>query len=97
MLGPGMFFGEMALVTGERRQATVRAASECELVVIGHKAFHAVLAASPNMVKELSRVLAERQTMLEEHAERLSSVDHEREVSLKSIQFIDRIKRFFEL
>ena len=66
-------------------------------MVIGHKAFHAVLAASPNMVKELSRVLAERQTMLEEHAERLSSVDHEREVSLKSIQFIDRIKRFFEL
>lgn len=96
-LGPGMFFGEMALVTGERRQATVRAVSECELVVIGHKAFHDVLAASPNMVKELSRVLAERQTMLEEHAERLSTVDHEREVSLKSIQFIDRIKRFFEL
>ncbi len=96
-LGTGMFFGEMALLTGERRQATVRATSECELTVIGHDAFHAVLAASPGMVKELSRVLAERQTMLEEHAERLSSVDHEREVSLKSIQFIDRIKRFFEL
>ncbi len=96
-LGPGMFFGEMALVTGERRQATVRASTECELTVIGHQAFHDVLAASPDMVKELSRVLAERQTMLEEHAERLSGADHEREVSLKSIQFFDRIKRFFEL
>jgi len=96
-LGPGQFFGEMALVTGERRQATVRAASECELTVIGHKAFHDVLASSPDMVKELSRVLAERQTMLEEHAERQSGEDHEREVSLKSLQFIDRIKRFFEL
>lgn len=96
-LGPGMFFGEMALVTGERRQATVRASTECELTVIGHQAFHDVLAASPDMVKELSRVLAERQTMLEEHAERLSSGDHEREVSLKSIQFFDRIKKFFEL
>ena len=96
-LGPGMFFGEMALVTGERRQATVRATTECELMVIGHAAFHDVLAASPDMVKELSRVLAERQTMLDEHAERASSEDHEREVSLKSLQFIDRIKRFFEL
>jgi small-conductance mechanosensitive channel/CRP-like cAMP-binding protein len=96
-LGEGMFFGEMALLTGERRQATVRAVSECELTVIGHAAFHDVLAESPGMVKELSRVLAERQTMLEEHAERLGGEDHEREVSLKSIQFIDRIKRFFEL
>ncbi len=27
-LGPGQFFGEMALVTGEKRQATVRAVTE---------------------------------------------------------------------
>ncbi|MFO0587224.1 MAG: mechanosensitive ion channel family protein [Polyangiaceae bacterium] len=96
-LGPGMFFGEMALVTGEKRQATVRAATECEVTVIGHQAFHDVLAESPNMVQELSRVLAERQTMLDEHAERVSQEDHERQVSLKSVQFLDRIKQFFDL
>lgn len=96
-LGPGMFFGEMALMTGERRQATVRAVTECELMVIGHKAFHETLAASPGMVNELSHVLAERQVMLDEHAETLSAGDLEREMNLKSIQFIDRIKKFFEL
>lgn len=96
-LGPGMFFGEMALVTGERRQATVRAVEECELMVIGHAPFHDVLAASPKLVKELSRVLAERQTLLDEHADQLSSDDRERQMNLKSLQFIDRIKNFFDL
>jgi small-conductance mechanosensitive channel/CRP-like cAMP-binding protein len=96
-LGPGMFFGEMALMTGEKRQATVRAVTECELMVIGHDAFHETLAASPNMVNQLSHVLAERQIMLDEHAETLSAGDLEREMNLKSIQFIDRIKKFFEL
>ena len=96
-LGPGQFFGEMALVTGEKRQATVRAVTECELMVIGHGPFHDVLADSPNLVKELSRVLAERQTMLDEHAETLSYDDREREMNLQSIQFIDRIKKFFQL
>jgi small-conductance mechanosensitive channel len=96
-LGPGMFFGEMALVTGERRQATVRAITECELTVIGHQAFHDVLAGAPNLVKELSRVLAERQTMLDEHADALSGGERESELNLKSLQFIDRIKNFFDL
>jgi small-conductance mechanosensitive channel/CRP-like cAMP-binding protein len=96
-LGPGQFFGEMALVTGERRQATVRAVTECELTVIGHAAFHDVLADSPNLVKELSHVLAERQGMLDDHAQSLSEDDREREMNLQSLQFIDRIKNFFQL
>lgn len=95
-LGPGQFFGEMALVTGEKRQATVRAVTECELMVIGHSSFHDVLSDSPGLVQELSRVLAERQGMLEEHAETLST-DRERDVDLQSIQFFDRIKKFFQL
>ncbi|MEZ4315020.1 MAG: cyclic nucleotide-binding domain-containing protein, partial [Polyangiaceae bacterium] len=94
-LGPGQFFGEMALVTGERRQATVKAITECELMVIGHAPFHDVLEGAPNMVQELSRVLAERQMMLDEHAENLPGGD--RDTDLKSLQFIDRIKNFFQL
>lgn len=93
-LGPGQFFGEMALVTGEKRQATVRALTECELMVLGHNAFHEVLSGSPDLVKELSFLLAARQSMLDEHAQDLQS-DHE--VNLKSIQFFDRIKNFFQL
>ena len=96
-LGPGQFFGEMALVTGEKRQATVRAVTECELLVIDHAAFQAVLADAPDLVQEVSRVLAERQTMLDEQAETLSIDDLDRQVNLKSLQLIDRIKNFFQL
>lgn len=95
-LGRGQFFGEMALVTGEKRQATVRAVTECELMVLGHAAFHEVLSGSPDLVRELSFLLAARQSMLDEHAQDLTS-DREHEVNLKSIQFFDRIKKFFEL
>jgi branched-chain amino acid transport system substrate-binding protein len=96
-LGSGQVFGEMALLTGEKRQATVRAVTECELTAIGHDAFHDILADSPNLVKELSHVLAERQTSLDEHAETVTVHDLEREMDLKSLQFIDRIKKFFQL
>ena len=60
-----------------------------------------MLADAPDLVKELSRVLAERQTMLDEHADALSVDDLERQMNMKSLQFLDRIKNrkalaFFE-
>jgi small-conductance mechanosensitive channel/CRP-like cAMP-binding protein len=96
-LGRGKFFGEMALVTGEKRKASVKATTDCELLVIDHDAFEHVLRQKPEVVEALSRVLAERQLQLDEHAARASSEDRTSMVERESSQLLGRIKRFFSL
>lgn len=48
-LGPGDFFGEIALVTGERRTATVRTRTPARLLVFNAPAFRALLARAPRI------------------------------------------------
>ncbi|HTV90995.1 MAG TPA: cyclic nucleotide-gated ion channel [Stellaceae bacterium] len=55
LLGPGQFFGERALVTGEPRNATVAAARPCTLLVLDIVDFHELLARQP----ELARIIRE--------------------------------------
>ncbi len=59
-LGRGEVVGEMALVTGEPRTATVLAASDSELLRIGKAEFDRLIAASPSLALAVSRLLAQR-------------------------------------
>ncbi len=59
-LGPGEWFGEMALITGEPRSATVVALAETRLVVIERASFHALLRRSPTAAVAISEVLSRR-------------------------------------
>ena len=54
-LGPGEFFGEVALLTGDPRNATVIAARGCTLLALDIVDFHELLARQP----ELARVIRE--------------------------------------
>jgi small-conductance mechanosensitive channel/CRP-like cAMP-binding protein len=63
-LGPGAFFGEMSLLAGDRRAATVRAAGDCELVVIGKPAMAAVFQHQPEFIQEIIKIVAARQAEL---------------------------------
>lgn len=94
-LGGGKFFGEMALMAGERRTATVRADTECELLVIGHAAFHDTLAAVPGLVEKISDVLATRQAEIEAVASERHTM-HEPPQE-RSRRLISQIKTFFKL
>ena len=67
-LGPGKFFGEMALMTGEPRNATVRAAGACRLLVIDAPSMRSVLESAPDLAVHISRVIAERQAALVEES-----------------------------
>jgi small-conductance mechanosensitive channel len=96
-LGAGKFFGEMALVTGEKRKATVKAIRDCELLVIDHDAFEHVLRERPEVVDQLSVVLAERQLELDEHTARASTEERTTMVQMESSQLLGRIKRFFSI
>lgn len=95
-LKPGNFFGEMALVTGERRKATVKASKDTELLVIDHDAFEAVLQKQPEVVEELSKVLAERQIQLDEKA-KLTAEERAHVVQRESNQLLSKIRKLFKL
>ena len=56
-LGPGMCFGEAALVTGERRTADVRADSEVVCLALTTDAFAALLAEHPEVAAQLLKNL----------------------------------------
>lgn len=59
-LGPGEVVGEMALVTGGPRTATVRALSDASLLRIRKADFDRLVAASPPLALAVSRLLAQR-------------------------------------
>jgi trk system potassium uptake protein TrkA len=59
-VGPGAFFGELALLTGEPRMATAVTASACELAAVGRDDFRSVVMANPSVALEMSRILGQR-------------------------------------
>jgi CRP-like cAMP-binding protein len=93
-LGPGEVFGEMALMTGEPRTATVRAASPSALLVIDHSALRQVLARAPELAGRLSLVMAERNARAADGAG-LGAAAEER--SAESRQLLAKIRSFFKL
>lgn len=60
ILGPGEVFGEVALLGGTRRTATVSAIEACELLVIDRRDFMAFLDTHPDISANLLQVLALR-------------------------------------
>lgn len=94
-LGPGEFFGEMSLMTGERRRATVQAAAETELLVVDKDALAPLLSEAPELAERISRVLAERREML---GEQLASLPPPPGVvDAHTTMLLDRIRQFFSL
>lgn len=59
-LGPGEFFGEIALVQERPRTATVRADGIVRLLVINHREFHALMDEFPSVREAVMQALAER-------------------------------------
>jgi len=63
-LEAGQFFGEMSLLTGTPRSATVRAKSQLTVTVIGKNAMSPVLAGNPGLADQFGTILTARQSAL---------------------------------
>lgn len=59
-LGPGDYFGELALLDGGPRTATVVAASPMRLLVLGQREFHSLLDEVPGLSAKIMRSMAAR-------------------------------------
>ncbi len=59
-LGPGQFFGEMSLIDGGPRSASVEAATPMKLLVVGHREFWSLLNEAPLLAGRIMRTLSQR-------------------------------------
>jgi small-conductance mechanosensitive channel len=63
-LGDGQFFGEMSLMTGESRTATVVAKTDVDCYVVEKTAFQEILEEKPELAGVISDILSRRQAVL---------------------------------
>ena len=59
-LGPGDYFGEISMIDGEPRSATVHAETEMTTIAIPSWSFHPILDEEPDVAKVLLKVLCAR-------------------------------------
>ena len=64
-LVPGQFFGEMSLMTGENRSATIVAKSDVECYIVDKDAFQQILEEKPELAGVISEILTRRQITLD--------------------------------
>jgi len=68
-LGDGEFFGEMALLEGLNRSATVEALADSKILVINPEAFETLLKNNPEIALKMLKKMASRLRNLDEHLE----------------------------
>jgi len=97
-LNSGDCFGEMSLLTGEPRSATVRAHRDCYVMEIGKPTMAEVLQSEPGCLVQLSELLAQRKMETEGI---LKEATRTGEQVLKQRQytatFLNRLRTFFQL
>jgi small-conductance mechanosensitive channel len=90
VLQKGDFFGEMSLLTGEPRTATVRALQDTEVIKIQKDIFSEIISANSGISEYLGQVLAERQQQLA-----MQKGDQNALAAATPSGFIHKIKSFF--
>src|SRR5438094_615392 len=97
-LSAGDCFGEMSLLTGESRTATVQAESDCYVLEIGKPVMADVIRDSPDCLERLSELLARRKLENEGALKEAASLAlNQRKEREYTATFLHRLRTFFEL
>jgi CRP-like cAMP-binding protein len=95
-LEPGQFFGEMSLMTGEVRSATVVAVTDLACYRLDKAAFEALLKERPQLAERVAELLAARREALMSVRDQASEARNRRLATAKQ-DLLGRIKSFFSL
>jgi small-conductance mechanosensitive channel/CRP-like cAMP-binding protein len=96
-LHAGDFFGEMGMMTGAPRSATVIALSDVECYRVDKDAFHDILRARPEIAEDISTVLARRRVELDAARENLTEEALRARMQEHRGDVLHRIRDFFRL
>ena len=96
-LGPGQFFGEMSLLTGAPRSATVFAASDLRVFSIAARDLAPVLTEHQEFTKHMADFAADRRLKLVDLSEKARSESASRDRDRTSSNLLSEILGFFRL
>jgi small-conductance mechanosensitive channel/CRP-like cAMP-binding protein len=96
-LHAGDIMGEMGLITGAPRSATVTAKTDVESYRLDKPAFTEILQTRPALAEVISGILAARKVALESALRDADDARVERAVADQSTEILKRIRRFFGL
>ena len=94
-LAPGEFFGEMSLLTGEPRSATVTAETDTRALVLSHEVFRSILEGNNDLAGELAAVLARRRAQQQEALAHMAAHTVATSSSVQEPALLERICEFF--
>jgi CRP-like cAMP-binding protein len=94
-LAPGSVFGEMGMMTGDPRRATVTAKTDAECYRLDKAGFEDIVRSRPAIAEEISRVLAERETRLVQVSDAVRA--DAANVRSRSATLLERMRSFFGL
>jgi len=97
-LGCSDFFGEMSMLTGEKRSATIKAESFVEAFEITKDCLQPILSENPRLVEQLSRSLVAHQAQRKTVLERVGQLSNAKEEEANNVpSMLNRIRLFFNL
>lgn len=96
-LGPGKVFGEMGLLTGEARRATVMAKTDVDCYRLDKSGLEEILRERPVLAEEMARILAERDAELDRARQGLDEAARKRLNAERHASILGRMRRFFGL
>ena len=97
ILGKGDFFGEMSLMTGVPRRASVIAKTDVECYRLDKEAFEAVMLARPSIAEEIAQILVTRGAQLDSALQNMDEGSQHQEIHKQHYEVLVTVKRFFGL